>query len=64
MGYALRGALRSPVVGLALVWGGIVSAHAAYVGPIVAIMILLAFGFSLVNAPSTASLMGTLRPDK
>jgi hypothetical protein len=27
-------------------------------------MMLLAFGFSLVNAPSTASLMGTLRPDQ
>jgi EmrB/QacA subfamily drug resistance transporter len=67
---ALRWGARSVVavglgvVGLALLWGGVVSAHAAYVGPIVAIMVLLAFGFSLVNAPSTASLMGTLRPEQ
>ncbi len=67
---ALRWGARSVVavglaiVGLALAWGGVVSADAAYVGPIVAIMILLAFGFSLVNAPSTASLMGTLRPEQ
>jgi EmrB/QacA subfamily drug resistance transporter len=67
---ALRWGARSvvavglAVVGLALVWGGVVSAHAAFVGPIVAIMILLALGFSLVNAPSTASLMGTLRPEQ
>jgi hypothetical protein len=67
---ALRWGARSVVavglgvVGLALLWGGVVSTHAAYVGPIVAIMVLLAFGFSLVNAPSTASLMGTLRPEQ
>jgi EmrB/QacA subfamily drug resistance transporter len=67
---ALRWGARSvvsvglAVVGLALVWGGVVSAHAAYFGPIVAIMVLLAFGFSLVNAPATASLMGTLRPEQ
>jgi EmrB/QacA subfamily drug resistance transporter len=52
------------IVGAALVWGSVVSAHAAYFGPVVAMMMLLAFGFSLVNAPSTASLMGTLRPDQ
>src|ERR1700722_10543687 len=52
------------IVGAALIWGSVVSAHAAYFGPVVAMMMLLAFGFSLVNAPSTASLMGTLRPDQ
>jgi DHA2 family multidrug resistance protein-like MFS transporter len=52
------------IVGGALLWGGVVSAHAAYVGPVIAMMMLLAFGFSLVNAPSTASLMGTLRPEQ
>jgi predicted MFS family arabinose efflux permease len=52
------------VVGGALVWGGVVSAHAAYVGPVIAMMMILALGFSLVNAPSTASLMGTLRPEQ
>jgi MFS transporter, DHA2 family, multidrug resistance protein len=52
------------IVGVALTWGGTVAAHAAYFGPVIAMMILLAFGFSLVNAPSTASLMSTLRPDQ
>jgi EmrB/QacA subfamily drug resistance transporter len=52
------------IVGVALGWGSVVSAHAAYFGPVIAMMMLLAFGFSLVNAPSTASLMGTLRPDQ
>ena len=52
------------IVGAALFWGGVVSAHAAYVGPVIAMMMILAFGFSLVNAPSTASLMGTLRPEQ
>ncbi|HEY1763160.1 MAG TPA: MFS transporter [Acidimicrobiales bacterium] len=52
------------IVGVALFWGSVVSAHAAYFGPVVAMMMLLAFGFSLVNAPSTASLMGTLRPEQ
>jgi len=52
------------IVGAALAWGGTIAAHAAYFGPVVAVMILLALGFSLVNAPSTASLMSTLRPDQ
>jgi EmrB/QacA subfamily drug resistance transporter len=52
------------IVGAALLWGSVVSAHAAYFGPVIAMMMLLAFGFSLVNAPSTASLMGTLRPEQ
>ncbi len=52
------------IVGAALAWGGTIAVDAAYVGPVVAVMILLAFGFSLVNAPSTAALMSTLRPDQ
>jgi hypothetical protein len=48
----------------ALAWGGVVVAHAAYFGPVIAMMVLLALGFSLVNAPSTASLMATLRPEQ
>lgn len=52
------------IVGAALAWGGTIAAHAAYIGPVVAVMVLLALGFSLVNAPSTASLMSTLRPDQ
>ncbi len=60
--YVVAGGLA--IVGAALIWGSVVSAHAAYFGPVIAMMMLLAFGFSLVNAPSTASLMGTLRPDQ
>jgi EmrB/QacA subfamily drug resistance transporter len=52
------------IVGAALAWGGTIAAQANYVGPVVAVMVLLALGFSLVNAPSTASLMSTLRPDQ
>ena len=40
-----------------------IGAHAAYVGPIMGSMVVLAFGFSLINAPSTAAIMGLLRPD-
>jgi hypothetical protein len=52
------------IVALALTWGGFVQANAAYFGPIIGLMIALAFGFSLVNAPSTASLMSTLAPEQ
>ena len=48
------------VTALSLVWMSIMSAHAAYVGPILASMIFLAIGFSLVNAPSVAATMDTL----
>ncbi|MGC2485947.1 MAG: MFS transporter, partial [Acidimicrobiales bacterium] len=52
------------IMGAALAWGGTIAADAAYVGPVVAVMMILALGFSLVNAPSTAALMSTLRPDQ
>ena len=52
------------IVAIALTWNGLVGAHAAYLGPIIGLMITLALGFSLVNAPSTAALMRTLRPDQ
>jgi len=52
------------VMALALIWVGVIVAHAAYFGPIIGSMITLALGFSLVNAPSTAALMSTLRPDQ
>ncbi len=57
-------ALGLVIMAGALVWMGTIGAHAAYFGPIIGAMIVLAFGFSLVNAPSTAVLMGTLRPDQ
>ena len=52
------------VMAAALTWMSFVAAAAAYVGPILGSMSVLAVGFSLINAPSTASLMGTLSPDQ
>jgi EmrB/QacA subfamily drug resistance transporter len=52
------------VVALALAWGSVMASSAPYFGPVVGVMILLSFGFSLVNAPSTASLMSTLHPEQ
>jgi EmrB/QacA subfamily drug resistance transporter len=52
------------IVSLALTWGGFVGANAAYFGPVIGLMIVLAIGFSLVNAPSTTSLMSTLAPQQ
>ena len=37
---------------------------AAYVGPVVGSMMVMALGFSLINAPSTAAIMASLRPDQ
>ncbi len=52
------------IMGGALFYMTTISAHAAYFGPIVASMVLLALGFSLITAPSTAAIMISLRPDQ
>jgi len=52
------------IMGAALFWMTFIGAHAAYVGPIMGSMVVLAFGFSLISAPSTAAIMGSLRPDQ
>ena len=52
------------IMGIALFWMNFIGAKAAYFGPIMASMVVLAFGFSLINAPSTAAIMGSLRPDQ
>jgi EmrB/QacA subfamily drug resistance transporter len=52
------------VTALALFWLSRLAAQAAYRGPIVASMVILAVGFSLVNAPSVAATMETLEPDQ
>ena len=49
---------------LGLAWGSVLSANAAYFGPVIGLIIVFGVGFSLVNAPSTASLMNTLTPDQ
>ncbi len=48
------------VTAVSLVWMSMLNADAAYVGPILGSMIILAVGFSLVNAPSVAATMDTL----
>jgi EmrB/QacA subfamily drug resistance transporter len=52
------------IMAAAMAWATTVSALASYFGPIVGVMVVLAFGFSLVIAPSTAALMETLRPEQ
>ena len=49
---------------VALFWMATLGARTAYAGPIVGAMVVLAIGFSLVNAPSTAALMGTLSAEQ
>ena len=49
---------------LAMAWVTTISALAPYFGPVVGSMIVLAVGFSLVSAPSTAVLMETLTPEQ
>jgi DHA2 family multidrug resistance protein-like MFS transporter len=52
------------IMGIALLWMTSIGAQAAYFGPVVETMVALAFGFSLVSAPSTAAIMGSLRADQ
>jgi hypothetical protein len=53
-------ALGLLVTAVSLVWMAMLSANAAYVGPLLGSMIILAVGFSFVNAPSVAATMDTL----
>jgi EmrB/QacA subfamily drug resistance transporter len=52
------------LVGISLVWIGTQPADAAFVGPILGSMIIQATGFSLITAPSTAAVMGSLSPEQ
>jgi EmrB/QacA subfamily drug resistance transporter len=52
------------IMALALAWATTVGAFAPYFGPVVGIMVVLAIGFSLTIAPSTAALMETMRPEQ
>jgi EmrB/QacA subfamily drug resistance transporter len=52
------------IMAVALAWATTVSAYASYVGPVVGVMVVLAMGFSLTIAPSTAALMETMRPEQ
>jgi hypothetical protein len=48
----------------AMVWVATIGALAAYFGPVIGAMTLMAIGFSLITAPSTAALMETLSPEQ
>ena len=48
------------IMGSALGWMATLNAHAAYVGPVILSMMVLAFGFSLISSPSTSALMNAL----
>ncbi len=52
------------LVGVSLVWMGTQPADAAFFGPVVGSMIVQAMGFSLITAPSTAAVMGSLSPEQ
>jgi DHA2 family multidrug resistance protein-like MFS transporter len=52
------------IMAVALAWATTVGAFASFFGPLIGIMVLLAMGFSLTIAPSTAALMETLRPEQ
>jgi len=52
------------IMAIAMSWMTTIGAHAAYFGPVIGAMIVLAAGFSLITAPSTAALMSTLSPEQ
>ena len=52
------------LMGVSLVWMGGLPADASFVGPILGSMITMATGFSLITAPSTAAVMGSLSPEQ
>jgi EmrB/QacA subfamily drug resistance transporter len=52
------------IMGIALLWMSTISSTARYLGPVVGSMVVLALGFSLIAAPSTAAIMKSLRPEQ
>ncbi|KJF17445.1 MFS transporter [Acidithrix ferrooxidans] len=52
------------LVALALAWVATIGTSAAFFGPVIGAMMVLALGFSLVSAPSTAVVMGSLSPEQ
>lgn len=52
------------IMAAALYWMSIQTASSAYFGPVVGSMIVMSFGFSLISAPSTAGIMGSLQPEQ
>jgi MFS family permease len=50
-------------MGVAQIWAGTVDAESAYFGTVIASMVLMACGLSLVTSPSSESVMGSLPRD-
>ena len=65
---ALRFGIRAVVsmglviMGVSMAWMAEIGAHANFWGPVIASMIVLAVGFSLISSPSTSALMSSLSP--
>jgi len=52
------------IEGSAIFWMGLLPANSAYFGPVVGSMCLMALGFALIGAPSTAAIMTSLPPNQ
>ncbi len=50
-------------MGVAQIWAGTFAVDSAYFGPVIASMVLMACGLSLVTSPSSESVMGSLPRD-
>ncbi len=60
--YVVSGGLV--IMGVGLYWVSVQTTDAAYWGPIVLSMVVLGTGFSMITAPSTAAIMGSLAPEQ
>jgi EmrB/QacA subfamily drug resistance transporter len=52
------------LMSIALIWVGSLEADAAYFGPVIITMVIMAMGLSLVTSPSSESVMGALPREK
>jgi hypothetical protein len=52
------------IMSLGLAWMAVQGPESAFFGPVMGSMIVLATGFSLITAPSTAAVMGSLSPEQ
>ena len=52
------------IMSIGLAWMAVQGAESSFFGPVMGSMIVLATGFSLITAPSTAAVMGSLSPEQ
>ncbi len=52
------------VMGASMIWVSRIGATAPFFGPVIGSMMVMALGFSLINAPATAAIMSTLSPEQ